>query len=318
MSRTPAGGVAHWDEAERERADSDPIMGTWRDLGTVAGSVRVGMCRAEVDPGKHSTPAHRHGAEEEIVFVLGGSGFSWQDGRVYGVRPADTLVHRPEEEVHTLVAGPGGLDVLVFGQRIFAEATHLPRAGIVRVQETWVADAGGAHPYEREAAAGPLDVSRPQAGRPPTIVALQDVAPQAEQRPGYEGSERDLGRAAGSVATGLRHLVLSPGALSCPPHWHSGEEELFVVLAGDGALLLHDQLGAVTSETALRAGHVVSRPAGTGVAHALRAGGGGMTYLAYGTREPNEVVYYPRSRKARLGQLMVRVEPVEDYWDGEP
>ena len=43
----------------------------------------------------------------------------------------------------------------------------------------------------------------------------------------------------------------------------------------------------------------------------------GMTYLAFGTREPGEVVYYPRSRKAWLGPLLVRIEPVEDYWEGE-
>ena len=38
-------------------------------------------------------------------------------------------------------------------------------------------------------------------------------------------------------------------------------------------------------EHPLRAGDVVSRPAGTGIAHALRAGAEGLTYLAYGTRD---------------------------------
>jgi hypothetical protein len=53
------------------------------------------------------------------------------------------------------------------------------------------------------------------------------------------------------------------------------------------------------------------------LAHALRAGQEGMTYLAYGTRDTGEIVYYPRSKKAWLGRVLVRVEMVEDYWEGE-
>jgi uncharacterized cupin superfamily protein len=53
------------------------------------------------------------------------------------------------------------------------------------------------------------------------------------------------------------------------------------------------------------------------VAHALRAGPEGMTYLAYGTRVPADIVHYPRSAKIKLGRgLFVRAQTV-DYWDGE-
>ena len=34
-------------------------------------------------------------------------------------------------------------------------------------------------------------------------------------------------------------------------------------------------------------------------------------------REGNEIVAYPRSRKARVGQVMVRLETVVECWDGE-
>ena len=70
---------------------------------------------------------------------------------------------------------------------------------------------------------------------------------------------------------------------------------------------------------ALERGHVVSRPAGTRISHCLRAGDDGLTYLAYGTRDPNDVCYYPRSNKIfwrGLG-LIARLEPL-DYFDGEP
>ena len=50
----------------------------------------------------------------------------------------------------------------------------------------------------------------------------------------------------------------------------------------------------------VRRGSVVSRPAGTRVAHSFLAGDGGLVYLAYGTREPNDVVYYPRTDEIRF------------------
>jgi uncharacterized cupin superfamily protein len=68
----------------------------------------------------------------------------------------------------------------------------------------------------------------------------------------------------------------------------------------------------------VRAGHVVARPAGTGVAHAFRAGPRGLTHLAYGQRASGDVCYYPRSNKVFFRGLGVigRLDAL-DYWDGE-
>ena len=53
-------------------------------------------------------------------------------------------------------------------------------------------------------------------------------------------------------------------------------------------------------------------------AHALRAAADAdCTYLAYGMRRDDEIVFYPRSRKAYLGGVLVRLELADDYWDGE-
>ena len=62
---------------------------------------------------------------------------------------------------------------------------------------------------------------------------------------------------------------------------------------------------------------MIRRP-GTGIAHAFRAGDDGLTLLAYGPRDPNDIVYYPRSGKVsfRGVGLIARVEAL-DYWDGE-
>jgi hypothetical protein len=52
------------------------------------------------------------------------------------------------------------------------------------------------------------------------------------------------------------------------------------------------------------------------VAHAFR---GPLTLLTYGTNEPNEICYYPRSNKIGFFGVGVigRIEKL-DYWDGEP
>jgi uncharacterized cupin superfamily protein len=77
--------------------------------------------------------------------------------------------------------------------------------------------------------------------------------------------------------------------------------------------------GAEQESHELRAGHVVARPPGTRIAHSIVAGDEGITYLAYGTREPNDICYYPRSNTIafRGVGLLTRLEPLE-YGDGEP
>ena len=131
---------------------------------------------------------------------------------------------------------------------------------------------------------------------------------------------RDLGRAAGSYKTGLQLFEVPPGKLLNPPHCHSAEEEIFVVLDGAGALELwpHLRFGGEHEEHAVRRGSVVARPAGTGRGHTFRAGERGLTVLAYGTRDPRDVTFYPRSGKVSFRGigLIGRLE-VLDYWDGE-
>jgi uncharacterized cupin superfamily protein len=275
-------------------------------------SVTVGVQRIEIEPGRWSTPAHEEGAEEEIFYVLGGSGISWQEGAVYEVRGGDCLVHLAGEGTHTLRAGPDGLDLLAFGQRSLATTTRLPRAGVNWLGETWVEAGAGGHPWKREAAAGEPEVGEISA-RPATIVNVGSVDGLLRGRgERIRSTRRDLGRAAGSRRTGLQHVTVEPGWQATARHCHSAEEELFVVLDGDGTVRLGDE------EPAVRAGTVVARPAATGVAHSFHAGDGGLVYLAYGTREPNDIVYYPDSGKVSLRGVGVIFRPEQlDYWDGE-
>ncbi|HSG14404.1 MAG TPA: cupin domain-containing protein [Gaiellaceae bacterium] len=313
--------ISHWDDARTSRGEEGHIAGTWSSL-TRAESGSIGVKRIRVDSGMWSTPLHLEGAEEEIFYVLGGSGVSvqWEgdDTCAYEVREGDCIVHLALENAHTLQAGQDGLDVLAFGQRAYAGGvTWLPRAGVAWLGQTWAsvgADEG--HPWKREAAAGPPQVSE-LLPRPSNIVNVADA--EAVERDGATVGRRVrfLGREAGSRRTGIRHAEVFPGKLNVPPHCHSAEDEIFVVLEGDGHLLLWEEEGV--EEHPVRAGSVVSRPAGTGVAHSFRAGGEGMTLLMYGTRDPREVCFYPRSNKVYfIGlDLIVRLGEPVDYWDGE-
>jgi uncharacterized cupin superfamily protein len=131
-------------------------------------------------------------------------------------------------------------------------------------------------------------------------------------RPRVARTRRNLGRAVGSITTGLQHVEVVPGKYSAPAHCHSLEEEIFVIIAGDGVDVLGDE------ETPVGPGHEISRPAGTGISHVFRAGNAGLTYLAYGMRNPADVCYYPRSGKLAFRgiKLVARLERL-DYWDGE-
>jgi uncharacterized cupin superfamily protein len=259
---------------------------------------------------------HVHGAEEEIFFVLGGRGLAWIAGAVHAIGARDTLVYLAGGSTHTLIAGDEGLDVLCFGENADPPLVHLPRAGVLRRGGFWALAGEPPGPLEREAAAGPLEIPEPSP-RPKGIVALDDAPVDVDAKGEFAWTEHYCSQAAGSVRTGLRHAVIPAGKATAPPHWHSGEHELFVILDGAGTLLLHDRAGDIAEEHPVRAGSVVSRRAGSGFAHMFRAGDDDMTMLLYGQRNGNEIVFYPRSKKAWVGQVMVRFETVEDYWDGE-
>jgi uncharacterized cupin superfamily protein len=133
----------------------------------------------------------------------------------------------------------------------------------------------------------------------------------------FGGRARRLGQAAGASATGLNHVVLPAEGEGAPVHCHSQEEEIFVVLGGTGVLELWGRGAERPTEQRLRRGDVVSRPPGTGVAHTLKPGPEGLTYLAYGTREPADMCFYPQSGRVSLRGLGIALRSPEiEYLPG--
>jgi uncharacterized cupin superfamily protein len=300
--------ICHWDDEPWATLEHGDLCCERQRLCSTVGAPRAALSRYRIPSGRRPMPLHVHADEEEIFFVLSGSGLSWQDDGTHEIAAGDVLVHRAQAEAHTLVAGPDGLEVLAFSSGSPTGLTTLPRAGITWTGSRWLPP-DAPHPFAAEPTAGELPPLQP---RPPTIVALAQVEARTRSVGRVHHARRDLGRAAGSVLSGMQHLEVAPGKRSSTLHCHSLEDEIFVVLDGGGDVLLGDE------STPVRPGSVVYRPRATEVAHTFEAGEDGLTMLAYGTREPDDLCWYPDSKKLFFGGVGViaRLEPL-DYWDGE-
>ncbi len=311
-------GIAHWDEIEPQQRAKGEMDATWQRLGDPAGARTVGLNRVRVAPGKLPTPPHSHGASEEVFYVLAGSGLAWQDGDVHEVRPGDCVIHRADHHEHTFVAGPEGLDYLVFGTRHPTEIGWLPRSRAIRIGWPWVIGRDD-DPWDIEAGVEPLVVGDP-APRPENIVNVDEV----ELETWGNATTAPLATHERSDLAGFHWERLRPDSRGSVPHCHSEEEEIFVILEGSATLELcpspvRAARGAEAEELELRPGHIVARPPGTGISHSFLAGPDGVTMLIYGTRRPNDMCWYPRSQKIFWRGLGVigRIESLE-YGDGEP
>ena len=254
-------GITHFDEAERVERAVGHIRGRWSFLGEAAGSERAGVRRIEVPAGGWSTPAHEHGREEEIFYVLAGRGLSWQDGATSEIAPRDCIVYRPWDGAHTINALED-LDLLAFGTRVNDEAPSFPRLGRSLVNGRLVANVpkpadDAPAQFTEEARLGPPALPAQPGPRPPTIVNLEAVEAVTVERPRVVRTRRNLGRAAGSRESGLQHVEVAPGKEATAQHCHTLEEEIFVILGGDGTLVLGED-----TRRRCGPGHVVARPAG--------------------------------------------------------
>jgi uncharacterized cupin superfamily protein len=308
--------IAHFDDARSFELELGHLRGRWSLLGEAAGCVDLGVRRIQVPAGGWSTPAHEHGRQEEIFYVLAGEGLSWQGGAAAPIRAGDCIVYHPRRGAHSVHA-TRDLDVLAFGPREYDEAPRFPRLGMALVGGGMIETTPSsinrtAAQFVHESKLGAPELPAELSERPGSIVNGDDVEPAPFGRGTVRSLRRDLGRAAGARRTGMKHVEVAPGKDATPQHCHSLEEEIFVILEGDGSLLL----GA--DRDPIAPGHVISRPAGTGVAHQFRAGARGLQFLAYGMREPGDMCYYPRSNKVSFRGLGVigRIERL-DYWDGE-
>ena len=126
----------------------------------------------------------------------------------------------------------------------------------------------------------------------------------------------------GAKQLGYNLTVLPPGKAQCPFHNHHGEEEMFLILEGEGELRFGDQ------RYPLRKHDVIACPTGgPELAHQIiNTGTTDMRYLALSNIVEIETCEYPDSRKIMIGARrrgeqglwkMFRGENTVDYYDRE-
>ena len=137
----------------------------------------------------------------------------------------------------------------------------------------------------------------------------------------------DVGRRLGAQKLGYNITVVSPGKRAFPRHNHTVNEEMFLILEGEGEIVI----GA--KRTPVRKGDFIAcPPGGVDVAHQIvNTSNADLKFLAVSTRLAPEIVEYPDSGKTgimgevpkadgkpEIRRWIVRGQANEnDYWEGE-
>jgi uncharacterized cupin superfamily protein len=140
----------------------------------------------------------------------------------------------------------------------------------------------------------------------------------------YRSADAGIAERIGLTQIGASYSEVPPGKSGCPCHVHHVEDEMFVILEGEGTY----RFGAESYP--VRAGDVLGAPRG-GVAYAHKltnTGNGPLKYLSISTKSAIEVCEYPDSGKFMVSSTVTaggagklryigRGDTALDYWDGE-
>lgn len=157
------------------------------------------------------------------------------------------------------------------------------------------------------------------------LVSLGDLPLQDwQQGEFYRCADSSFGKMLGLKGLGISYNEVPAGKSGCPFHNHHQEEELFVILEGEGTYRFGDQ------KHPFKAGDVLGAPnGGQETAHQIiNTGANLLKYLAIANNHDTEVCGYPDSGKfqvtsctsenKRLRHCGREGENHIDYWDGEP
>ena len=114
---------------------------TARELGDAVGAQKLGACCYEVPPGKTTFPYHWHGAEEESLYVLEGTGTLRLGADTLAVGPGDYVAFPcgPDHAHQLTNTGAAPLRYLCFSTRADVEVVGYPDSGKIGTRAgTWL------------------------------------------------------------------------------------------------------------------------------------------------------------------------------------
>jgi uncharacterized cupin superfamily protein len=144
-----------------------------------------------------------------------------------------------------------------------------------------------------------------------------------ERAPLYDALGARLGTGTAATKLGASFDIVAPGKRSCPYHLHHAQEEMFIVIEGEGTLRIAGE------HLPIRAGDVIFVPPGPDYPHQIiNTSSAPLKYLSVSTRERPEICEYPDSGKFlamgiddgrghKLDEIQ-RIGGSLDYWEGEP
>jgi uncharacterized cupin superfamily protein len=152
---------------------------------------------------------------------------------------------------------------------------------------------------------------------------FNDVPLEREVRPPlYDTLCARLARGTAAHKLGASIDTVAPGMRSCPYHSHHAQEEMFVILEGEGTLRVAGEM------LPLKAGDIAFIPPGPEYPHQIiNTSAAPLKYLSISTRDMPEICEYPDSNKflamasseeGKRFDALHRSGGNLDYWDGEP
>lgn len=142
------------------------------------------------------------------------------------------------------------------------------------------------------------------------------------REPLYDAQCARLARGTAAQKLGASVDVVAPGKRSCPYHLHHAQEELFIVVEGNGTLRVAGEM------LPIKAGDVIFIPAGPEYPHQIiNSSSAPLKYLSISTMETPEICVYPDSGKFLAEGSLDKEAPFDviarqgaslDYWEGEP
>jgi uncharacterized cupin superfamily protein len=143
-----------------------------------------------------------------------------------------------------------------------------------------------------------------------------------ERAPLYDAKSARLGTGTAAKQMGCTVDVVQPGKRGCPYHLHHVQEELFVVIEGEGTLRVAGEM------LPIKTGDVIFIPAGPEYPHQIvNTSDAPLKYLSLSTKQYPEICEYPDSGKFMAWSwrgpentldILQRKGEMLDYWDGEP